>query len=171
MKTPTELIKAIQSGDQAAFSELLARYQPMLTAAVQSFSTTCPTLDREDLFQEASLALSDAAKSFDLCKSGVTFGLYGKICVRNRLISLQRKERARLKKSPKIEQAVEKKSLLPKTLSLEECRALLSPFENRVLTLYADDLSYSEIAKELGCSVKSVDNALYRIKKKIRPKM
>ncbi|MBQ7364262.1 MAG: hypothetical protein IJW46_01545 [Clostridia bacterium] len=60
------------------------------------------------------------------------------------------------------------KLALPKDFSLEECRALLSRFENQVLTLYAEGHSYSEMAQELSCSVKSIDNAIYRIKSKIR---
>lgn len=43
----------------------------------------------------------------------------------------------------------------------------LSGFENNVLKLYMDGLSYVEISETIGKSIKSVDNALQRIKKKL----
>lgn len=44
---------------------------------------------------------------------------------------------------------------------------VLSPFETEVLRLYANGNSYQEVADRLGRGVKSVDNALQRIKRKI----
>ena len=171
MKAELDTLQAIQSGDQNAFAKLLLQYQPLIHSMAQSFSASCPDVEWEDLLQEASLALSDAAQSFRLDSTEVTFGLYAKICIRNRLISVGRKYRAKTKPSKvKAEKSkpMQKRLSLPKDFSLAECRARLSPFENKVLTLYADGRSYVEIAQELACGVKSIDNALYRIKRKIR---
>jgi RNA polymerase sporulation-specific sigma factor len=44
---------------------------------------------------------------------------------------------------------------------------LLSDLERRVLTLYMDGQSYAEISKELNTHVKSIDNALQRVKRKL----
>jgi RNA polymerase sigma factor (sigma-70 family) len=45
----------------------------------------------------------------------------------------------------------------------------LSPLEAQVVALYQQQkLTYREIAERLGCSVKAVDNALARIKRKAR---
>ncbi|MBQ7364263.1 MAG: helix-turn-helix domain-containing protein [Clostridia bacterium] len=82
------ILKAIQSGNENAFAELLSQYQPLIQKMAQSFLNVCPELDREDLIQEASLALSNAAKHYRLDETGVTFGLYAKICIKNRLISI-----------------------------------------------------------------------------------
>ncbi|MDD6347335.1 MAG: sigma-70 family RNA polymerase sigma factor [Lachnospiraceae bacterium] len=45
---------------------------------------------------------------------------------------------------------------------------ILSDFENQVLGLYLQDRNYREIARELGRTPKTVDNAIQRIKKKVR---
>ena len=172
MKALQDILTAIQNGDQNAFALLLEGYQPLVSSMAQSFHASCPDADLEDLIQEASLALSDAANTYRMDSPDVTFGLYAKICIRNRLISVQRKYRRKTQKK-KVQASCKsaspkKKISLTASFSLDECKALLSRFENEVLTLYADGRSYSEIAKELDCDEKSVDNALYRIKRKIR---
>ena len=43
----------------------------------------------------------------------------------------------------------------------------LSPLERKVLAAYLDGKSYQEIAKNLGRHVKSIDNALQRVKHKL----
>jgi RNA polymerase sporulation-specific sigma factor len=49
-------------------------------------------------------------------------------------------------------------------LKIEE---LLSGLERRVLALYMDGQSYVEISEELNTHVKSIDNALQRVKRKL----
>ena len=44
---------------------------------------------------------------------------------------------------------------------------ILSPLEQEVVTLYLDGKSYVEIAQQLNRHVKSVDNALQRVKRKL----
>ena len=51
---------------------------------------------------------------------------------------------------------------------LAEAGELLSHKEQTVLQLYSSGLSYKEISKELGCTLKSVDNALSRAKRKLK---
>jgi DNA-directed RNA polymerase specialized sigma24 family protein len=46
-------------------------------------------------------------------------------------------------------------------------RQRLSPFEWRVFRAYLDGMSYSEVADKLYCKVKSIDNALTRIRRKL----
>ena len=48
---------------------------------------------------------------------------------------------------------------------------LLSPFEKEVLRKYLSGITYQEIAKQLNKPVKSIDNALQRLKKKIEKKL
>ena len=59
-------------------------------------------------------------------------------------------------------------------ISSEELRSLvaclstvLSELESRVLSLYLDGHSYTEIGERLGCDCKTVDNALQRVKRKV----
>ena len=44
---------------------------------------------------------------------------------------------------------------------------LLSDLERKVLSLYLDGQSYQEISEELNRHVKSIDNALQRVKRKL----
>jgi len=59
-------------------------------------------------------------------------------------------------------------------ISTEELQSLvftlgtgLSPLESDALRLYMEGLSYEEMAEELGCDTKTVDNALQRVKRKV----
>ena len=45
---------------------------------------------------------------------------------------------------------------------------LLSPFERQVLRRYLSAYSYEDMARQLGSSVKAVDNALQRVRRKLR---
>ena len=47
----------------------------------------------------------------------------------------------------------------------------LSELEQKVLTLYLRDMSYTEIARRLDVSEKTVDNAIYRLKAKLRKRI
>ena len=103
----------------------------------------------------------------------VTFGLYAKVCVRNKLVSLLRTAGKKVK-PPKenVKNTVDISALLfgkEDGLRIKEkiCETL-SPFEWKVFCLYIEKRSYVEMADILGKPVKSVDNALFRIKKKLR---
>ena len=59
-------------------------------------------------------------------------------------------------------------------ISSEELQSLvfclgtgLSQLESEALRLYLDGLSYEEMAAELGCDTKTIDNALQRVKRKV----
>ena len=169
-----DLIASVKEGDQMAFSLLCEDYTALIDSMAQRFLESCPDADKDDLLQEARLALYRAAIRFRLDQEGVTFGLYAKICIRNRLISARRKYLTQsklktkrnakdLRVSPDESTAYKRRIVLS-----EEALSLLSPFEQKVFTLYAKKCSYSEIAHELSKSVKSIDNAIYRIKSKLR---
>lgn len=119
------------------------------------------------------MAFYKAACRFDLEQSGVTFGLFAKVCIKNRLISVRRKltSQSRLKSEsgmPRLEPVTSRGDSEGMRRLSGEVQALLSPFEQKVFTLYANKCSYSEIAHALSRSVKSIDNAVYRIKRKLR---
>ena len=80
-------ICAIQEEDSSAFEGLLNAYMPLLV----SLSTSVSDLSHADLREvmvEAQYALYCAALSFDKDQENLTFGLYAKICIRNRLNTL-----------------------------------------------------------------------------------
>ena len=94
------LIRAVQRGEPTAFDDLMACYAPLLKRMIGSFSKTTVLCEaeKEDLKQEAAIALYKAALGFDLGQTKVTFGLYAKICIRNRLVSaIRHRERKKRK--------------------------------------------------------------------------
>lgn len=166
------LLSKVKEGAPRAFDDLSQLYRPLILSLVDSFETAMPanSLGREDLIQEATLALYRAALSFDATQTAVTFGLYAKICIRNRLISALRKQKRR---EAKLAAMADVPASPPAAgLDLESVKEqfghLLTRYEEQVLTLRLHGLSYKEIAERMHKDPKSVDNALCRIRAKIR---
>lgn len=173
-----ERIRRIREGDQDAFSELLLEYTPLVAAEVSRRSASLTEQDVEDLRQIAVVALYRAALSYDLAQSEVEFGLYAKICISNALVSHYRMLQRRV---PEI--SLESVSLAeesgedPASRIMEEealaalyarIRSLLSSYENRVWGLFVAGRSAKEIAQLLHKDTHSVENAVYRIRQKLR---
>ena len=141
--------------------------------------------DSEDLTQEGMLGLLAAIRTFspDL---GASFQTYAEICIRRRLLSAI-KTASRYKHGP-LNQAIsfdsshfdeaETRYLLrdleDQILSKEQADEMqrqfehvLSGFEHEILRLFLDGLSYQEMASRIERPVKSVDNAVQRIRKKL----
>lgn len=173
-KTLYDKLLAVKNGNDPAFASLCEDYEALVESMTQSFCENCPDMDKDDTRQDARMALYRAAMKFDLDQDGVTFGLYAKICIRNKLISVRRKytTQSKLKSKRKSEElgvAAEVTQTISKRVSLpQEAMAILSPFERKVFDLYAQKCSYSEIARILSRDEKSIDNAIYRIKRKLR---
>ena len=53
-------------------------------------------------------------------------------------------------------------------LRRQKIKTLLSGLEQETLTVYLNGLSYEEMAQQLGCATKAVDNALQRVRRKLR---
>ena len=170
------LILAAKKGDESAFSELITKYRPLLDSAVNKYYRGVKDMGGEldDLRQEARLAFYRAIVSFDLNNDGVSFGLYAKICVKNALVSVVRKISADRKRK-----SSEKSASLPKETGarssqlefsalLDDAEGRLTQYEKKVFCLYLDGKHYKEIASLLGKTEKSVDNALFRAKTKLR---
>ena len=170
------LLASVREGNEAAFAALLDRYAPLLQSLVSAFGAS--SIGADELMQEARFALYRAAVSYR--EGGVTFGLYAKICVRNRLVSRLRREQKEerpfslehlLRELPSENGGDALDFLLSDESFRELCEqiaCILSPYENRVFRLYAGGLSVSEIASELCETVKSVRNALDRAQSKLR---
>ena len=184
------LLEQIRGGDESSFAALSEQYKGVAEAAVRKFAPSFGIGEgdpdgmygEEDLKQEAMVALYRAALTYDPEEKGkdVSFGLYAKICVNNALISALRKYRSEKKKreaaknksrsNPKhnpgpfemIEAREDAASLLAKI------REQLSGLERQVFDYYIVGKSAGEIAERLGRSEKSVSNALYRMKVKVK---
>ena len=171
-------IRAIREGDQKAFGELLSEYTPLLLSEVLRHGASLSEQDQEDLRQIASVALYRAALAFDLEQSEVAFGLYAKICISNALVSQLRVIRRRVPEiSTEMVAPVQEPSEDPARRVMEQeayallyarIRSLLSPYENRVWSLFVAGRSTKEIATLLEKDAHSIENAVYRIRQKLR---
>ncbi len=175
-QTTEELIAMIRAGEQKAFGALLESYEPLLRAEVARYAAGLGREDTEDLRQVALLALYRAAMGFDLSQREVEFGLYAKVCISNALVSQLRVLRRHTADLPLTEQlgtdvedpAVRVMEEEAASLLLKRIRAVLSPYEHRVWTLYTAGYRSGEIAHQLGKDPHSVENAVYRIRQKLR---
>ena len=159
----------VQNGTQGAFTTLCDQYRPLVLSLVDHFLPLLPdrTLGHDDLVQEANIALYRAAMRFDLAQDKVTFGLFAKVCIRNRLVSVLRRQR-RLAKAQKVpKQPSPARDVWLHSL-YDEIRPLLTDYEEQVLRLRIENYSYKEIAQTLEKDPKSVDNAMCRIRQKIK---
>lgn len=178
-----KLIEKIRSGDEHSFEILSRRYAPIIYGKASQFSTNVSLEDKEDLIQEGYIAFLHAVNSYRE-GNGASFKTYLNRCVQNKLLTVYKSEK-RKKNIPKNalvsidqEQLDLQTSLQnPEQLLIdEECFAALqekinkslSSFEQKVLSRYLSGSSYVQTARSLNTTVKAVDNALVRIRKKLR---
>ncbi|MBQ9940653.1 MAG: sigma-70 family RNA polymerase sigma factor [Clostridia bacterium] len=175
-----ELIDKTRHTDKESFKHILSLFSGMLHGILRSCGATADEYD--DLYQEAQVGLYKAVMTYN--REHSSFSTYAYICVQSSVLSFMRKTRSRgniptglissmsadLKGSVMSFITPETKLLDKESISLivKKIGNSLSPFERKVLFLYLADKSYLEIAKELGKNKKSVDNAIQRIRKKLR---
>jgi RNA polymerase sporulation-specific sigma factor len=178
-----ELIAAVKAGSQGAFSELLQLYTPLIRSMVAKYAPeNASQQDFEDLGQDALAVFYNAIMSYDLEQNGVKFGLYAKICIGNRLISSVRIMNKRSRGLIGLDDADaqgEENGIASdpawRIVQEENFKALysricanLSEYENRIWWLYTSGAHAKDIAERIGKDEKSVSNAIYRIRKKLR---
>ncbi len=164
-KNPNKTLERAQQGDPEATTELFSLYRPMLTHAV---TLSYPGLadvgySREDLMQEASIALTRAIRCYDP-ERGVTFGAYARRCVRNRLASVARSAASKRKKTAAPAESTVMGTPLIAKEQLQNLDRMLTDYERRVFYMMTDGYKPAEIAHSLNKQVKSVYNAICRIK-------
>ncbi len=179
------LILSVRDGDQEAFSILLDQYRPLIESLVARFSDEEKSqLHREDLRQEATVVFYHSILTYDIEQYEVGFGLYAKICISNALLSkLRLQKRQVLELSGELffegELGVEgAEDPSVRVLEEERIRALdatirhcLSGFEYRIWQLYVSGRTAKEIAHLVSKDEKSVTNAIYRMRKKLRARL
>lgn len=180
-----------QSGDEEATEFLLNKYKALVSARVKRYYLAGAT--KEDLVQEGMIGLYRAIMSFNLQKNQ-SFSSFASVCIKRRLVSAIRSAN-RQKHQPlnsyvslskpveedeegrTLEETLENASADPEEIFLKEERSAterqriddaLSNFEKRVVLWYLHGLTYADIAKKLQTSEKSVDNAMQRVKQKLR---
>ena len=186
------LVMSARSGDDSALCELLNKYRSF--ARVKARSYFLVGADREDIVQEGMIGLYKAIRDFDPAHE-TSFRGFAELCVTRQIITAiktaTRQKHGPLNNYVSFSRPVTGEDdgervladVLPTravsdpaelVISAERIRALqshvdevLSDLETDVLRLYVEGKSYEEIAERLQRHVKSIDNALQRIKKKL----
>ncbi|MDY6796553.1 MAG: RNA polymerase sporulation sigma factor SigH [Actinomycetota bacterium] len=186
------VMELARRGVAQAFDVLMSRYREMVRKKVRSYFLV--GADEDDLVQEGMIGLFKAVRDYrrDRCDS---FPAFADLCITRQIITAV-KTASRLKHKPlntyislnrpvcleeypdRVLMDLLSESYMRDPVELvigrEEMERILrcvrnelSRLEAEVLGLYLDGNSYQDIAAVLGCRVKSVDNALQRVKRKI----
>lgn len=175
--TDEKLIEQIKHGNADLFAVLISRYDKFLAFKVAGFDPD--KTQHDDYMQEAILAFFTAVKTYDAERS--SFRTYLNTCVTHSLISFKRKmkrqyttDSAFVEESPASsdDTVSDPLDVLENQESVDalmtDIKNLLSGFELKALTLYLSGSSYDDIAKNLETTAKSVDNALQRVRCKLK---
>lgn len=183
-----ELVILAQKGNDQHMELLLVKYKSLVRTITRAYFLT--GADGEDLLQEGMIGLYKAILSFIPGKN-VNFGKYAEVCIKRQVISAV-KSANRLKHLPlnsyisiykehdddcdmncltasessnPEEVAISKES---NELFKKKIDSLLSDFEKQVLTMFLNGDSYANIASTLNKEPKAIDNALQRVKRKLK---
>ena len=175
------MIVAVRSGSENALKELMVIYDPLISSLLSRFSSAVISKnDIEDLRQELLIIFCNAVMKYNLEQNDVDFGLYAKICMERGMVSQLRaaKRRATIEQMPDerlYSFDSDEDNIDARIIESESVREMwklinenLSAYENTVWNLHLSGHSSAVIAKELSRDVKSIDNALCRIRAKLR---
>lgn len=171
------LCRFAADGDRAAEEELVKRYlRPVRIYARPYFLAGG---DSEDLIQEAMFGLLKAIREFDPDRDA-RFSTFAGVCIRNcirsAVVHAARDKHSPLNNSVPFELPMSDSGADPEELyisreeeaeRLEQIKKRLSPLERNILNLFLHGLSYREISVQVGRPLKSVDNAVQRIRRKV----
>lgn len=186
-----EIVLLGRRGDKNATEFLINKYKSLVKAKARTYFLI--GADREDVVQEGMIGLYKATRDYQHDKS-MAFKTFAELCITRQMITAV-KNATRQKHIPlntyvslnrkvydddsdktyfdmiSYEIVLDPEQLL---ITKEEASGIenkmgeiLSSFEWEVLSLYLNGKSYTEIARELNKPVKSIDNALQRVKKKV----
>jgi len=187
-----KLVELAQTGNDDAIDVLLSRYRHYARAKARSYFLA--GADKEDIVQEGMIGLYKAIRDFEP-QHNTAFRAFAELCITRQIITAI-KTATRQKHQPlnsyvslnrplaganeddrSLADSIETAEVADPAelvISAEEVRTIkaqmgevLSPFEVEVLEHYIDGRSYQQIADMLGRHVKSIDNALQRIKRKL----
>ena len=166
------ILSSAQSGDNKQTEALIRQYRNVVEAIAAKYINS--PLEYDDIIQEGLIGLLVAIKTFNNSK-GAQFKTYAQTCINNSIQTALRKFN-RKKDIPigsVIEYAEEEIPEENGVISAEdyyiagESVSMLANTLKENLSEHIVGCNYSEIAKRLSKTPKSVDNALQRIKKKL----
>ena len=188
-----QLVLRARNGDGGALDVLIRRYTGFVRLKASSYFLAGG--DSDDLIQEGLIGLYKAVRDFRADKE-TSFRSFAELCVTRQIITAI-KTATRFKHAPlntyisfshtPAGQDTDSECTLGDALpgplvdepsvcviSTEELQSLvftlgtgLSKLEADALRLYLEGSSYEEMAEELGCDTKTIDNALQRVKRKV----
>ncbi|MCQ5365069.1 RNA polymerase sporulation sigma factor SigH [Anoxybacillus salavatliensis] len=185
------IVELVHQGDSEALDYLIHKYKNFVRAKARSYFLV--GADREDIVQEGMIGLYKAIRDFKEDKQS-SFKAFAELCITRQMITAI-KMATRQKHIPlncyvsldkPIYEDDSARTLMdvlsgtkitnPEELIInreefdhieEKMTELLSDLERKVLLLYLEGRSYQEISEELNRHVKSIDNALQRVKRKL----
>lgn len=188
-----DLIQEIKSGDKLALEHLINRYKNLVNIKVSKYYMV--GAEREDIVQEGLIGLYKAIKSYQPDKQN-SFKSFASICVERQLITAiktsNRQKHMPLNSYISLNKDAYENEEDSGNANLEQILDInviedpldmitkkeyykiventidrsLSSFEKKVLNCYMQGESYVQIAEKLDAPVKSIDNAIQRIRKK-----
>jgi RNA polymerase sporulation-specific sigma factor len=187
-----QLVIRARNDDEVAMDALIRRYTGFVRLKASSYFLAGGESD--DLIQEGLIGLYKAVRDFRSDKE-TSFRSFAELCITRQIITAI-KTATRFKHSPlntyvSFSQTPAGQDdgdctlgdALPgshvndpavSVISTQELQSLvfclgtgLSALESDALRLYLEGLSYEQMAEELGCDTKTIDNALQRVKRKI----
>ena len=189
--TDEEIVELSHQGDSAAEEYLLSKYKNFVRSKSRSYFLI--GADHEDIVQEGMIGLYKAIRDYKSEKLS-SFRAFAELCITRQIITAI-KTATRQKHIPLnsyvslnkplydeesdrtlLDVIVEGHTLDPEELMINQeslgnihtrMNEVLSGLEQQVLSAYLDGQSYQEIADALGRHVKSIDNALQRVKRKL----
>ena len=189
-KTDEELIDLFNKGNEYAAEALLKRYRELVTMKVSRYFII--GAEKEDIFQEGMIGLYKAIKCFNEEKQK-SFKSFANLCIERQLITAiktsNRQKHQPLNSYVSLNTAVYEEDEDTPMIDIldsntvedpldtitkreyyklveDKINTTLSDFEKQVLHCYANGESYVKIAERLDSPVKSIDNAIQRIRKK-----
>jgi len=190
-KTDEEIVAEAQAGDSVALEYLLGKYKNFVRSKARSYFLI--GADHEDIVQEGMIGLFKAIRDYQAERLS-SFRAFAELCITRQIITAI-KTATRQKHVPLnsyvslnkpiydeesdrtlMDVIVEGHAQNPEELIIgredimsvrDRVDEVLSSLEQEVLSAYLDGKSYQEIADKLGRHVKSIDNALQRVKRKL----
>lgn len=185
-----QLIEKLRGGDEKLMDYILDKYKPLVRKKANAVFLIGGETD--DLIQEGMIGLFKAVRDYDVEKEASFFS-FAELCITRQLYKAveasNRKKHAPLNSYVSFySKAGEEGHSLAETLTTggmgdpeqividqenlklfwEKLKERLSKMEREVLDEYLSGLNYKQIAVKMGKSPKTIDNALQRIKMKIR---
>ncbi|SOC09192.1 RNA polymerase sigma-30 (SigH) subunit [Ureibacillus xyleni] len=186
-----QLVEQVHQGNTEALDYLITKYRMFVKAKARSYFLI--GADKEDIVQEGMIGLYKAVRDFKGDKLS-SFRAFAELCITRQIITAiktaTRQKHIPLNSYVSLDKPIydeESDRTLMDIITSSESEdpehlminreeyshlemkigEILSELEQQVLALYLDGQSYNEISEELNRHVKSIDNALQRVKRKL----